>query len=255
MDGAPPRVGGGPFHAGRVLRLLGVPARLVTKCAPGDCDVLLRELVALGLPVSWRPSATTATFAMHYDGDVRAMTLEELGEPWSVADVSGWVADALDGAQWVHVAPLARCEFEAATLAALARGRRLALDGQGLVRRAETGPLELDGDFDRAALRHVSVLKLAEEEARVVLGDVNEDAVTLLGVPEVLVTLGSRGSILFCGGVAHRVPARAVEADPTGAGDAFTAAYVAARSRGHRPVVAAQAAARSVEALLRGRAR
>ena len=255
VDGGRPRVGGGPFHAGRTLRLLGIPARLITKCTADDRDGLLRDLVALGLPVSWRPASATATFTIRYDGERRTMELEQLGEPWSVDDARGWVAEALAGVQWLHVAPLARSDFGAETLAALARGRRLSLDGQGLVRRAQRGPLELDGDFDPAVLRHVSALKLAEDEAELVLAELGDSAVGRLGVPEVIVTLGSRGSVVYWRGVRHSVRARAVDADPTGAGDAFMAAYAAHRSRGHRPVTAAESATRLVEALLRGRLR
>ena len=40
-------------------------------------------------------------------------------------------------------------------------GRRLMLDGQGLVRVSKVGPLELDADFDHSVLRHVWALKLA----------------------------------------------------------------------------------------------
>ena len=52
-------------------------------------------------------------------------------------------------------------------------------------------------------------------------------------MPEVLVTLGQRGAIVFADGVAELVRARRVDADPTGAGDSFAATYLAARSRGN----------------------
>ena len=45
---------------------------------------------------------------------------------------------------------LTRADFPADVLAALARDRRLALDGQALVRPRRTGPLVLDADFDPA---------------------------------------------------------------------------------------------------------
>jgi sugar/nucleoside kinase (ribokinase family) len=94
------------------------------------------------------------------------------------------------------------------------------------------------------------VLKLAEEEAAVVLDRLDEASVAALGVPEVLVTLGPRGSLVFSGGPPERVQAIAVEADPTGAGDMFMAAYVAARNDGTAPADAARRASRLVEQLL-----
>ena len=102
---------------------------------------------------------------------------------------------------WVHVAPLLRSDFPAETLAAIARGRRLSFDGQGLVRAAELGPLKLDANFDPALLEHVQILKLAEEEAEVI------GAVDTLGVPEVLVTYGERGSRVYYKGRSEKVGA------------------------------------------------
>ena len=251
VDGGAPRVGGGAFHAARALCLLDRPAHVVTKSAEVDADALLPPLRALGLPVHWRAANGTARFTFRYDGDARVMRMDEVGEPWSVADVRGWVADALGDADWVQVAPLARGEFPAETLAELARGRRLLLDGQGLVREPRTGPLSLAGDPDPAVLRHVTVLKLAEEEAGPLIGGYGEAALRTLGVPEVLVTFGARGCILLSDGELSAVPAaRVVDVDPTGAGDAFGAGYVAARSAGEPPLAAAYLAAELVADLL-----
>ena len=248
VDGGEPRVGGAPFHAARALRVLGRPAIVATKGADADRRLLLPPLVRLGLPVLWRGGDSTASFSFHYAGNLRSMVVDTLGPSWTVADLRG-----LERVDWVHVGALARSDFPAATLAALARDRRLSFDGQGLVRPARTGPLTLDAEYDPEVLRHVSVLKLAEEEARVVLG-AEPDLETLgsLGVPEIVVTFGSAGSLVFADGRLERVPARAVggEIDPTGAGDAFTAAYLVSRSSGYAPAPAARRATALVAGLL-----
>jgi sugar/nucleoside kinase (ribokinase family) len=68
----------------------------------------------------------------------------------------------------------------------------------------------------------------------------------------VLVTLGARGSIVYADGKLVRVPARDLgEVDPTGAGDAFAAAYVVSRSAGHAPAAAARRATAVVAEVLR----
>jgi sugar/nucleoside kinase (ribokinase family) len=253
VDGGPPRIGGGPFYAAMALRVLGQPARILTRCAGQHRDVLLRELVALGVPVTWREAETTSTFGISYDGDRRFMQVEEIGHRWTPEDVRD---GSLDGVTNVHVAPLLRSDFPAETLAELARGRRVSLDGQGLVRPGRTGELRLDAEFDPAVLEHVSILKLAEEEAEAVLGDVDRRTVGELGVPEVLVTLGPRGSIVFADGEETFVRAREVkDVDPTGAGDAYSTAYVMARSTGIAPAAAARRATALVEGLLAGRLR
>jgi sugar/nucleoside kinase (ribokinase family) len=251
IDGGPPRIGGGAFHCARALRALQAPAVIVTKCAEQDRPALVPRLAALGLPVEWRPAERTAAFSMRYDGDRRLMTLETLGPVWTPDDVREWVNRALGRAEWVHVSGLARSDFPAETLAELARGRRVSLEGQALVRRAATGPLTLDAEFDPAVLEHVSVLKLAEEELRALGREPQE-----LGVREVLVTHGSRGAVVWAGGKLEEVPAQPVrDVDQTGAGDAFVAAYLVSRYAGLQPVAAARRATSLVASLLAGRIR
>ena len=253
VEGAPERVGGGTFHAGRALRLLHTPARLVTKCATADRARLLPPVAALGLPVSSRGGDSTVTFGMHYDGDVRTMEVLALGDPWTPEEARDWVQHALARVEWVHVAPLLRSDFPAETLRELARGRRLSYDAQGLVRPPRTGPLVLDDDYDPEVLRHVSVLKLADDEAEALFGgEPSQGDLEQLGVPEVLVTQGSRGVLVFAGGRIEHVPARplAGDVDPTGAGDAFSAAYLSARNSGHAPVPSARRAGALVAGLI-----
>jgi len=239
LPGLAPRVGGGSYHGARALQRLRVPARIVARCAAADRDVLLPPLVRLGTPVRYVPGMQTATFSFSYDGDVRTMTVDALGDVWAPADLP-----ELTSGHWVHVAPLSRHEFPVETIAALAKRRRVSFDGQGLVRVPKVGPLELDDDFDRDLLRHIWVLKLAEEEAEVV-GDP-----TALGVREVVVTHGSRGSTVYCGGHAEFIPARGLPQDPTGAGDAFATAYIVARNAGFGPAGAARRATAVVASLL-----
>jgi sugar/nucleoside kinase (ribokinase family) len=246
VDGSPPRAGGAPFHAARALRVLGRPALVGAKCADSDRDSLLTPLVRLGLPVLWRGGSSTAAFSFRYEGDRRVMVVESLGDPWGPADLYG-----LERADWVHVGALARSDFPAETLAELGRDRRVSFDGQGLVRPERTGPLELDAAYDPEVLRHVAILKLAEEEARTLVGEPDESSLRSLGVPEVVVTLGSEGSLVLADGKLEKVPAQAAgEVDPTGAGDAFSAVYLASRSSGHAPAAAARRATALVAGLL-----
>jgi sugar/nucleoside kinase (ribokinase family) len=226
--------------------VLGRPALVGAKCADSDRDSLLTPLVRLGLPVLWRGGSSTAAFSFRYEGDRRVMVVEALGDPWGPADLYG-----LERADWVHVGALARSDFPAETLAELGRDRRVSFDGQGLVRPERTGPLELDAAYDPEVLRHVFILKLAEEEVRTLVGEPDESALRSLGVPEVVVTLGSQGSLVLADGKLEKVPAQAAgEVDPTGAGDAFSAVYLGSRSSGHAPAAAARRATALVAGLL-----
>lgn len=244
VDSGPARVGGAPFHAARALRLLGGRTLVVARCAEADRRILAAPLVALGVPTTWLTSRRTAAFRFRYRGEEREMTIEDPGEPWTGAE-----AAAVGRAEWVHVGALTRGDFPPAVLAALARDRRVALDAQGLVRPPRPGPLELDGEFDEAVLPSLAVLKVSEEEAEALGG---EARIAALGIPEVLLTLGSRGGFLLSGGSRERIPVRRLEGrvDPTGAGDAFLAAYVWARASGHRPLSAARQASSTTAQVL-----
>ena len=253
----PPRIGGGPYYAARALRLLSRRAVLAVRCSRDDRGAFLQKLAELGIPVTWRACSTTTAFSFHYEGDMRSMRVEAVGDPWTPEDVRGWVRDAMGRSDWVHAAPLLRSDFPADTLAELARGRRLSFDGQGLVRRPEIGPLQLDAEYDPDVLRSVSILKLAEEEAQVLVGEVDEASLASLGVPEIVVTLGSRGSLVLAEGRLERVAARPAKdrVDPTGAGDAFAAAYLVGRAGGQSPLASARRATALVGELLGRRAR
>jgi sugar/nucleoside kinase (ribokinase family) len=116
--------------------------------------------------------------------------------------------------------------------------------------------LRVDASFDPALLEHVTALKLSEEEAEIVAGGRFSPATAArLGVPEILVTLGSRGVLVFADGrVDPLPPARAVTGvQATGAGDAFMVAYAVSRVDGAGPVEAARAGCRLVAEMLEAR--
>ncbi len=250
IDGGAPKVGGGPYHCGLGLRLLERPSQIVAKCAPADRPLVVPALAALGLYLRVVDAERTAAFALSYDGETRTTEVRAVGDPWHPEDVGGIEA------RWVHVAPLAQTDFPADTLRELARGRSVSYDGQGLVRAAEPGPVRLVGEFDRRVLEHVSFLKLAEEEAAAILPEIGDDAVFALGVAEVVVTYGSRGSVVYANGTSTPVPCHPIlGVDLTGCGDVFGVGYLVARSDGLAPVAAARRATALVSVLLSGRKR
>jgi sugar/nucleoside kinase (ribokinase family) len=250
VAGGAPRIGGGPWHAARALRALREDAVLFAKCGEPERRRFQRDLAATGLVTSFSFSGATTAFSMSYDEHgARTMSVEAVGEPWCASDLQ---QELLHGVEWLQVAPLLRSDFDANTLARLARGRQILLDGQGLVRVPKTGPLTLDADYDPDLLRHVTILKLGDDEARAIVGDGDIQSLASLGVPEVVVTFGLEGALVLARGSATHVPARALHVDPTGAGDAFAAAYLAARAARHAPVSAARRATAVVSALLSG---
>jgi sugar/nucleoside kinase (ribokinase family) len=223
-------------------------ALVVAKCGEDERRSFLRRLAGLGLPVSLSAEGQTTSFSFRYDADGnREMQVDALGEPWNETDEPERV---LRRVEWVHVAPLLRDDFPPESLERIAYRRRVLLDGHGLVRARRVGPLALDGDFDRTILRHVSILKLAEEEAQAILGSDDLEELRGLGVPEIVVTFGAAGSLVLTRDAAVRIVTRPSRGDPTGAGDAFSVAYLGARAGGHRPISAARRASALVSAVL-----
>jgi sugar/nucleoside kinase (ribokinase family) len=254
VDGGAPSPGGCPFFAAEAFSRLGEDGQIVTRFADADRDLFAPALEALGAPVTLLPARSTSGFSLDYEGEERAMGVTAVGETWQPDDA----AALAPGISWVHAAPLLRSDFPARTLAALADGRRLSLDGQGLVRTPRVGPLGADADFDRAVLASVTTLKLSEEEARMVAGGpFDRTSAARLGVPEVLLTLGSHGAVLFTSEGDTFVPAAwpVLGVQTTGAGDAFMVGYATSRADGHDAVTAARNASRLVAEMLEERKR
>ena len=250
VAGGEPRPGGGVFYAARALGRLGASAVVGASCAASDRDVLVPPLEAFGLPVTWYESSATSAYSFHYEGDRRIMWQDAVGDPWSAEQAVGAARDA----RWVHVGALTRTDFGPETLAALAgEGRMLLVDAQGPIRTAALGPLRRDGDIGEI-LHHVEILKLNDEEAEALVGSAAPERLRALGVPEVILTLGSRGAWVVTPDALEHVEADALEGlvDPTGAGDTFSAAYLVARAGGAEPVEAARDATRTVAAFLAG---
>ena len=248
VAGADPRPGGGVFWSTRAVSRLGADAVVTAACSAADRATLVPPLEAFGIPVSWIESSTTTAYSFHYEGDRRIMWQEAVGDPWSADSAVAAVGDA----EWVNVCALTRTDFPPETLAALAGGGRMLLvDLQGLVRTATVGPLQTDRHIGDV-LKHMEVLKLNDEEAETLVGSAEPHALQTLGVPEVILTLGSAGAWVITPEATEHVPAVPVDGpvDPTGAGDAYSVTYVVQRLAGAEPVEAARVAAETVSAFL-----
>jgi sugar/nucleoside kinase (ribokinase family) len=247
--------GGSPIFAARALADMGVRPGIATRC---DDPELAAPIAELASPFCLQIDETVVQSELRYreDGE-RDHALTGLGEAWSERDITGWAAPALESATWVHAGTQVGGDLGPAVLAALAAGgRRVALDGQGPLRRRQMGPLVLSGTLDAALLRHVQALKLSEHEAMAAYGTIDAAAIrAMCDVPEVLVTFGAIGAAVSCADGAGQVSSEAVTGvDPTGAGDAFLASYAYARAQGRSPLDAGHAACESVSALLAARA-
>lgn len=248
VAGADSRPGGGVFYATRALARLDADAHAEASCSAEHRPVLVPQLEAFGLPVTWHESSRTTEYSFHYEGERRIMWQDAVGDSWSPEQA---VAAARD-ATWIDVGALTRTDFSPETLAALAReGRKLLVDVQGLVRTATIGRLRTDADIGEV-LPHIEILKLNDEEAETLVGSADPEKLHALEVPEVILTLGSHGAWVVTPDHVEHVPAVPVggPVDPTGAGDTYSVTYLMQRSTGAEPVEAARVAAAQVSAFL-----
>jgi len=248
VAGSDPRPGGGVFWSARALARLGADATVHASCSAEHRTALVPPLEAFGLPVTWYESSTTTEYSFHYEGDRRIMWQDAVGDSWKPAQALAAAADAT----WINVCALTRTDFPEGTLAALAsEGRQLLVDLQGLVRTPTIGPLHTDEHIGDV-LHNIEVLKLNDEEAETLVGSAEPEKLRSLGVPEVILTLGSKGAWVVTPELVEHVPAVPVEGDvdPTGAGDTYSVTYIVQRAAGAEPVEAARVAAATVSAFL-----
>jgi sugar/nucleoside kinase (ribokinase family) len=246
--------GGCPAFAPYAFAWLHARGMVYAACA--DEDLVTFRGLETGRSVAFRfvRAAATTRFELDYSGDYgerRSMVLHTVGHAWSEADIDGLDIDS----EWVHLAPLLRSDFSVAVVARLAaRGHRVAYDGQGLVRVPRIGELTLDARYDPEMLRHLTVLKLSEDEIAVLIAEHGRDAVldALSAVPELLLTHGPRGADVRTGASStHVAPDRAIsDVHTTGAGDTFMIAYLIGRARELDPTAAAGLGARVAAAML-----
>jgi sugar/nucleoside kinase (ribokinase family) len=216
------RAGGAPVYAARALRFAGAEAAIVE-------------------------SADRFVTQLHQGPEGTRQVILQAAEPLAVERVES-VAAALAGCRWVLLGAQTAGDFPHETIAALAeRGFALCLDGQGLARGSQPGPVKLRS-FPHTAVAGVTALKLNEAEAAPLGLDARRPSFG--DVPELLITRGERGVLVAAAdGVTEAFTGGDRFPDPTGAGDSFAALYCLGRARGLEPAEAAQVAVDMVDRL------
>ncbi len=245
------RLGGSPVFAAAALAFAGRSAVILTKGATPDLRVPLGEF---GFTVACGEAGASFVSALHiYGNGERYHEIAAFGEPFTPADVTGWMAPHLAGCGAVVCGAQWREDFPPETLRALAGdGRIVVLDGQGPARPERLGPILEEGPLDPALVAGVTVLKCSEIEAEALFGDRDPSA---CGVPVVVITRGHVGAdVVLPGGTVHvGVDPVLGLADTIGAGDTFLALMAAAMQDGADPVAAAGVACAGTSAVLRRR--
>ena len=146
------------------------------------------------------------------------------------------------------LAPRARGKLMKTIVRARNSGARVVFDPN--VRPALWTSPEVMGSALTAAATIADVVMPTHSDEAPVFGDTSPEATAErylgIGVEEVVVKNGAEPALVATAALRERVPATKPEkiVDPTGAGDSFNGAYLAARVAGSDPVAAARAAHR-----------
>lgn len=222
-----------------------VSYKLITSLAEEDMQAV-RDIEALGISTEVIPSKHTVYFENIYGEDVnnRRQRVLAKADPFTVESLQGVEA------RYIVLGTLLADDFSLDVIRHLSARGTLVVDAQGYLREVRDQKVyPVDWPDKLEALKYVDILKVNEHEVSVLTGekDLYEGARRLAewGIREVLLTLGSFGSIIYADGKFYDIPAyEPVElVDATGCGDTYVMGYLFQRCQGASVSAAAHFAA------------
>lgn len=227
--------GGTAFYFSNALSRFDIRFQLVTALAPADMPSVY-DLRSHGIDVTVFPSAHTVFFENIYseNQDNRTQRVIRQADPFSAAQLAEIRAGVF------HLGPLLAGDIPLELVRSLAQKGKVSIDAQGYLRKVSDHNVEaIDWPEKKEALQHVHTLKVNESEMAVLTGekDVHKSARILAewGVKEVVITLGSMGSVIYYDHTFYNIPAyipTTSVVDATGCGDTYMAGYLYQRIRG-----------------------
>jgi len=226
--------GGTSFYFSSAIRNMDVSYTLVTSLAENEMPTV-EALRAKGTEVHASTCAHTVYFENIYSGnqDHRTQRVLQKADPFTVEQLQG-----ID-ARIFHLGPLLADDIPVSLIKELSSRGRVSLDAQGYLRKVEDkNVIPVDWPAKKEALQYIDILKVNEHELEALTGltDIKKGALVLAdwGVKEVVITLGSMGSVIYAGDLFYNVPAYIPTAvvDATGCGDTYMAGYLYQRIKG-----------------------
>lgn len=227
--------GGTSFYFSHAIRnLKDINYTLVTAIAESEMAVA-NDLQSKGIDVKVMPSKHSVYFENIYgeNQDNRTQRVLAKADPFTV--------DYLEDidARIYHLGSLLADDFSLDVIRFLSQKGLVSVDSQGYLREVrEQNVYAVDWTEKKEALQYIHFLKANEHEMEVLTGydDVAMAAKQLYdwGVKEVLITLGSMGSVIYDGTTFHKIPAYKPKEvmDATGCGDTYMTGYLYKRAKG-----------------------
>lgn len=226
--------GGTAFYFSHAIGNLPVRYHLVTSLAEKE-TALLSSLHERGISITACSSRYTVYFENIYTSnqDHREQKVAQQADAFSVKQITGL------NARIYHLGPLLSGDIPASVIKTLSEKGIVSLDAQGYLRNVKDGKVyPVDWSDKKTVLPYISILKLNETEMEAITGHTHiasaARALWNWGANEIVITLGSNGSVICKDGSFIAIPAYKPSAvvDATGCGDTYMAGYLYMRTKG-----------------------
>ena len=211
-----------------------VSYELVTKVGKGQLPEV-EKMRQAGIDVRCYDSRHTVYFENKYgaNSDNRTQRVLAKADPFTLDEMKPLEAKVF------HLGSLLADDFSPEVVEYLSTKGRVSIDVQGYLREVAGEEVRaVDWKDKERILACTDILKLNEHEMEVITHSRNPRTVALqladMGVKEVIITLGSYGSLIYCEGRFYEVPAYKpqVLVDATGCGDTYSTGYLWMRLQG-----------------------
>lgn len=239
--------GGTSFYFSYAINQLpkDVTFSLVTAMDPTEKEPVEKMLKA-GIDVSMNTSRNTVFFENIYgeNQNERKQRVLAKADPFTIQQL-----EHVD-AKVFHLGSLLADDFPTEVVEYLSSKGRVSIDVQGYLREVRDEKVyPIDWKEKLKVLKHTYYLKVNETEMETITGlkDAHEAAklIHAWGVTEVIITLGSEGSLVYVDDKFYEIPAYPPHevVDATGCGDTYSAGYLYKRLQGATPTEAGKFAA------------
>ena len=239
--------GGTSFYFAYAINQLpnDVSFSLVTSMDPTETEPA-EKMRQAGIDVTLNASRNTVFFENIYgeNQNERKQRVLAKADPFTIEQL-----EHVD-AKVYHLGSLLSDDFSNEVVEYLAKKGKVSIDVQGYLREVRDEKVyPIDWKDKLKVLKNTYYLKVNEIEMETItsLKDAHEAAKLLLswGVTEVIITLGSEGSLIYVDDTFYEIPAYAPHevVDATGCGDTYSAGYLYQRTLGATPTEAGKFAA------------
>lgn len=239
--------GGTSFYFAYAINQLpkDVSFSLVTAMDPTETEPV-EKMRQAGIDVTLNASRNTVFFENIYgeNQNERKQRVLAKADPFTIQQL-----EHID-AKVYHLGSLLSDDFSPEVVKYLSKKGHVSIDVQGYLREVKDEKVyAIDWKEKKEVLKHTYYLKVNEIEMETITGvkDAHEAAKIIhsWGVTEVIITLGSEGSLIYVDDTFYEVPAYAPHevVDATGCGDTYSAGYLYKRLQGATPTEAGKFAA------------